>query len=249
MTQLSEELSVLIIEDEEIWSSSLADNLQEFGFLIAGIANNFELAISLLNTTYYDIVLLDININHKNSGIELGKMIYQLYKKPFIFITASQDSHTSTEAIAAHPSAYLIKPVNPVSLFVTIQSAIANYQNNVTAHTATDDYSSFFVKQGNKYKKIDWNDVVYLSSEKKYTGIFNALDASEYFIRSTLPKTLNYIIPKNLQKNFVQINRAEIVNIGFVQELIGDELKTKFKTLNVTESYFKELKERLNIIT
>jgi DNA-binding LytR/AlgR family response regulator len=248
---MEEEISVLIIEDEELWAKSLKANLDEFGFTVTGVAGDFETAVMALNQKNYDIVLLDIHINGRESGIELGRMVYSLYQKPFIFITASYDAQTAQAAVAARPSAYLTKPVHPASLFATIQTAIRNFTDQAATVSPTepagDDF--FFVKQGDKYKKIFWKDVVCLSSEKNYTGVLNAFDGSTVYIRSTLPKTLHYLVPSALQKNFVQVNRSEVVQITYVSELAKDEVKTSYKTFTVTEAYLKELKGKLGIIS
>jgi DNA-binding LytR/AlgR family response regulator len=248
---MQEEISVLIIEDEDLWAKSLTSNLDEFGFTVVGLAPDFESAVSLLNKKNYDIVLLDIHLNGRESGIELGRMIHGMYNKPFIFITASYDAQTAQAAVSARPSAYLTKPVHPASLFVTIQTAIQNFSDQVTALSPreTGDEEAFFVKQGDKYKKIYWKDVVCLSSEKNYTGVLNAADGSTCYIRSTLPKTLKHLVPLSLQKNFVQINRSEVVQVNYIKELERDEVKTSYKSFIVTEGYLKELKERLRIIS
>ncbi|ANE49473.1 LytR/AlgR family response regulator transcription factor [Flavisolibacter tropicus] len=247
---MREETSVLIIEDEELWAKSLSDNLNDFGFTISGVASDFESAIRELNKADYDIVLLDIHIDGKESGIELGRMVRNLYRKPFIFITASYDSQTAQTAVASQPSAYLTKPVHPASLFATIQAAIHNFTETASPVSSqqADEQPSFFVKQGEKYKKLFWKDVVCLRSEKNYTGLLNAEDSNTYFIRSTLPKTLRYLVPHSLQQNFIQINRSEAVQLSFINELIKDEVRTPYGQFIVTESNLKELKERLHII-
>lgn len=246
---MQEEISVLIIEDEELWARSLTSNLDDFGFHVAGVASDFESAVAALNRKDYDIVLLDIHLHGRESGIELGRMVHAVYQKPFIFITASYDAQTAQSAVAARPSAYLTKPVHPASLFVTIQTAIQNFTNQVTAspqEKASDD--SFFVKQGDRYKKVRWKDVVCLRSEKNYTGVLSAADGATCFIRSTLPKTLRFLVPASLQKNFVQVNRSEVVQIDYIKELTREKVKTAFGEFAVTEANLKELKDRLPII-
>lgn len=247
---MNEEIKVLIIEDEEMWATAIEANLNDFGFQAAGMAHSFDTAINLLSTSEFDIVLLDIHLNGRSSGIEVGKMIQSVYKKPFIFITSNMDSQTTAEAIKAKPSAYLTKPVNPVSLIVAIQNAINNFTENLPANeNATHQSDFFFAKLGNKYKKINWSDVVYLRSEKNYTCIYHAPDKTEYFIRSTLPKTLSYIIPEFMQKQFFQLNRSEVVQLGYIIEFTGDEVKTACKTLSISENRIKELKEVLHLVS
>ncbi|HEX2606509.1 MAG TPA: response regulator transcription factor [Flavisolibacter sp.] len=247
---MQEEISVLIIEDEPLWAKSIQSNLDDFGFRVVGLASNFEEAVTALNRKDYDVVLMDIHLHGKETGIELGKMVSTLYHKPFIFITASYDAQLAQEAVAVKPSAYLTKPVHPASLFATIQSAIQNFHGQNTAvspaEAALND--SFFVKQGEKYKKIFWKDIVSLHSEKNYTGVLNAKDNHTYFIRSTLPKTLRFLVPQHLQSGFIQINRSEVIQLAFIQELTREEIKTSLRSYVVTEGYMKELKERLRIL-
>jgi hypothetical protein len=91
--------------------------------------------------------------------------------------------------------------------------------------------------------------VVSLSSEKNYTGLLSCSDGATYFIRSTLPKTLRFQVPASLQKNFVQVNRSEVVQVSFIDEFSKNEVRTAYKTFTVTEGYQKELREKLNIIS
>jgi CheY-like chemotaxis protein len=246
-----ENISVLLVEDEEIWTRTLQLILEDFGFSVAGTVNTVEDALIAFGTLEYDIILMDIHLNGKASGIELGKIVRKLYNKPFIFITASKDLNMK-EAAEAQPSAYLPKPINPSSLFIAIQNAINNFSNNKTVggvKEEDDSFSSFFIKQGNRYKKIDWKDVPYLSAGKNYVGVYNLADKTEYYIRSSLQKTLQHIIPAQFQKQFVQVNRSEVVQMSFILEVANDEVKTTFKNFQLSESFGKELKHRLNIVS
>ena len=246
---MENEISILIVEDEEIWIEQLHHILTEFGYTVTKTVSNVEDALVALSEDEYDLVLLDINLNGKKSGIELAKIINKLYVKPFIFLTASLN-HQMKDAAATGPSAYLTKPVNPASLYVAIQNAINNFSNNKTGSVKDDDdFSSFFVKQGARYKKIDWAEVAYLSAGKNYTSVFNAADKTEYYIRSSLQKILQYQVPKHLQKQFVQVNRSEAVKLSFIQEVTNDELKTAFKSFVISDTYSKELKNKLNILS
>lgn len=247
---MHQEIKVLIIEDEIIWTENLSATLFDLGFTIAGIAANFEEAVLLINKTDFDIALVDINLNHKNSGIELGNMLNTYYKKPYIFVTASMESHSMDEAVRARPSAYLTKPVHRKSLVANIHSAIYNFNNNHSPVYAALQLPSdmFFVKNGSKYKQLLWGKIVHARSDKNYTIIFNCADGNEYYIRSTLAKTLSHIIPQHLQASFAQVNRAEAVQVTYINEVVENEVRTNYKTLTVTESYIASLKEKMKIV-
>lgn len=242
-------ISVLIVEDEEIWIQNLTLILQDFGYTVAATATTVDAALAAFSGNDFDLVLVDINLNGHSSGIELGKIVSNLYHKPFIFVTAGH-GHSREAAALAHPSAYLTKPVNESSLFIAIQNAINNFSNNTIADpdVRNDDFSSFFVKHGNRYKKIDWKDVVYLSAGKNYISAFNAVDKCEYYIRGTLQKTMRDIIPDQMKKLFVQVNRSEVVQFSFIQEVMADEVKTQFRSFPVSEGLNKELRKRMRIV-
>jgi len=242
-------ISILIVEDEEIWMYSLSKMLEDFGFAVAKIVSTVDDALSAFSNCEYDLILMDINLGGKNSGIELGRIVNKLYKKPFIYITASH-GHEIRDAASANPSAYLPKPINSSSLYIAIQNAINNFSNYLPSSQYDDiGLDSFFVKHGNRYKKVSWKDVAYISAGKNYIGVFNTTDKTEYFIRSSLQKTMQHLIPKSLQKQFIQINRAEVVQFSFILEVMNDEVKTAYKSFPVSEGYGKDLRNRLNIVS
>jgi len=244
------DISVLVIEDDEIWAHKIAYDLDQFGFKLTYSADNFEDALTAVHQNHFDIALVDININGKNSGIDLGKLITHVCRKPFIFLTGSLDDIMMRDVALARPSAFLTKPVTPTSLFISMQSAIHHFHSGSTAIPVKNppiDNTFFFVKHGNKYKKIEWKDVVCLRSERNYTSIITS-EHETYLIRSSLHKTLRDIIPEKLKDNFLQINRAEILQVSYIDELMGDEAMIGQQGFNVSDFYVKHLKQQLNII-
>lgn len=247
---MNDEIRVILIDDESIWLKAITATLTDFGYIVAGTANSFESAAELISSAEYDIALVDISLNEKNKGIELGKLLNRFYNKPFIFITGSVESHTVGEAIEAGPSAYLTKPVHPASLIGTLQSAINNFQNKVapTGIAQTTGSNFFFVKKGNRYRKIDWVDVVYLRSDKNYTIIYSEADKTEYCIRSTLSKTISYVVPPQLRSSFVQVNRAEAVQVAYMQEVVDGTIKTVAGSFIISETYKADFKKAVSFI-
>ena len=248
---MQDSISIIIVDDEPVWMQILQLTLKDLGFTVVKGVSNIDDALVALGTCKFDIALLDIQLNGKNSGIELGKIVNKVYNKPFIFITASNE-HTINDAADANPSAYLRKPINSSTLFIAIQNAINNFNTKRTASVSSEDddkFSSFFLKQGTAYKKINWVDVAFITAGKNYVNVFNAADKTEYYIRSSLQKTQQHIIPKHFQKQFVQVNRSEIVNVTFINEVTPDKVITVFKSFSISDGYSKELKSKLNIVT
>lgn len=250
---MNDKINVLIVEDEETWVLSLKTLLDSLGFEVAGIASTLAEAIPLINKNEFDIALLDIHIGGSNSGIALGQLIRETLKKPFVFITASTESHTLNEAAKAKPSAYLVKPADRNSLYIAIQNGIENFvekKEDISSLKNDLNQQSFFIKKGKKYVKVFWKDVVSLKSEQKYTLLELVNDQSECYIRSSLQNTIKNIVPTTFAKQFVQINRAEYVNLLFIEELNADVLTTSNKKqFFVSENYLAALKQGMNIMT
>jgi len=247
---MENDISILIVEDEEIWIQNLHLILKDFGFNVVKTVSTADDAIAAFGACEYDLVLMDIHLEGKKSGIELGKIVNKLYNKPFIFITSGND-HEVKEAFEARPSAYLPKPINHSSLFIAIQNAINNFSNDKPASMAVDEgeFGSFFVKHGKTYKKIEWKNVAYLSAGKNYIGAYNIIDKTEYYIRSSLQKILQHLIPAQLQKQFIQVNRSEAVQISFITEVKNDEVKTQIRSFALSDAFTKVLRSRLKIVS
>lgn len=242
------EIEILIIEDDALTAESTGMLLDEFGFTVKAIADSIESAISLLNKQSFDIALVDIDLNGKKSGIEIGSMINKQFHIPFIFVTGITDTSIIAEAIKARPAAYLVKPPNPETLFACIQNAIQNFSTQQVATNFTENQTDFFfTKIGNSFKKIYWKDIALLSATGNYT-LLTTENNSEYYLRSSLSTTLKLQIPLSLQDNFLQINRSEAVQINYITEMVEDDIVTPVKRLNVSKNYIKDIKARLNIL-
>jgi response regulator of citrate/malate metabolism len=103
-------LSVLIVEDEFIIAEDLRHTLIHCGYEIFGIAYSYEQAITLLQKGRPDIVLLDITLDHEQSGLLLGKMLSHTLRIPYVYVTAHGDPGTMKDAEHTLPSGYLMKP-------------------------------------------------------------------------------------------------------------------------------------------
>lgn len=243
-----EEIEILIIEDDQLTAESTKLLLQEFGFTVKAIANNIEAALSFLNKESFDIALVDVDLNGKQSGIEIGTIISYQFHIPFIFITGITDATVIAEAVKAKPAAYLVKPPNAATLFACIQNAIQNFTTQqVAASNINLPADFFFVKTGNKLKKVFWDEIVVLSSSGNYT-ILTTKDKTEHYLRSSLAMTLKFQIPQSHQANFIQLSRSEAVQINFITEIDEEEIITPVKRVPLSKGFAKEIKQRLNII-
>ncbi len=248
---MSNTLSIVIAEDELIWARELEILLHNLGYAVAAVFDDTTDALAGMNDLSFDLALLDIRMNGKNTGIALGKTVGSVYNKPFIFITGGTEKNFIQEAIAARPSAFLTKPVTEAALYAAIQTALDNFAEKKTAifSNANPFPLSFFVKTGSKYKKVDWEDVTCLSVDGRYTKILLQNDTNAYLIGSSLNKTISSILPFALQSHFIQISRTEFVHLEHIEELNGKYIKTRTHQFDLSENFSKAVKEKLNIIS
>lgn len=78
------------------------------GFDVVATFYNAEDFLNEVNWNF-DIAIVDIFLSGKLTGIDIAKKLRKK-QKPFIFLTANQDSNTVKEAAKLAPAAYLSKP-------------------------------------------------------------------------------------------------------------------------------------------
>jgi len=123
----SDEIHILIVEDEPLIAEDIASILNAIDYKVAGIAHNSEKAIQLLETKNIDIAILDINIKGDRNGIELAELINNNYKIPFLYLTSYADKATIDKAKQTMPYGYLLKPFREKELFSSIEMALFRF--------------------------------------------------------------------------------------------------------------------------
>jgi DNA-binding response OmpR family regulator len=77
--------SVFLVEDEVMIRMMVADMLQELGYTIAAEAGEIGEAMRLAQTTFFDLAILDVNVNGK--VISPVAELLTANNRPFIFAT------------------------------------------------------------------------------------------------------------------------------------------------------------------
>lgn len=113
---------VLIIEDNMIIAADIAFHLKSFGYHVTGVHRKAEDAVKSLNNNLPDIIIIDISLAGKMSGIELASYIHQNCQIPFIFLSGGTDDVTYNQAIECQPHAFISKPFRSKRLYHCLQS-------------------------------------------------------------------------------------------------------------------------------
>lgn len=116
--------SILIVEDEGIVAMDLRFRLEEMGYRVVGSVGTGEKAIELALSEKPDVVLMDLRLQTKMTGMEAAQIIETKTEIPVIFVTAYTDNQT-IEEIQRKPDFLLVmKPFDPDELQTTIAKAL-----------------------------------------------------------------------------------------------------------------------------
>ncbi|HRK28963.1 MAG TPA: response regulator [Chitinophagales bacterium] len=247
-----EKIKLAIIEDELLIAESLKLLLCDLGYEVSFMCHTYEDALqNLTPPSCYDLMLLDINLNHSHkSGIDLAREL-SLLQKPFIFVTALSDRDTIRQAVIHKPAAYLVKPVHEGTLFAAVQTAIENYKNQTPAAPPNEDQAElehFFIKLGNRLHKIEWIEVYALIANKNYVSLLTHIQPSGFPIRSSLQQTIAKIVPRPHRSRYLQVNRATAIDKNIITSLTENEVITPIGTFELGSIFAKEVKKQLNLL-
>lgn len=118
---------ILVVEDSAVTSTLIKKTLLANGYQVVAIVDNGPESIRKAREQQPDIVLMDIILKGKMTGIEAAREIRNTLAIPVIYLTAQSDDATVTDAITTDPFGYLIKPLEERALKTAIQ--IALYKN------------------------------------------------------------------------------------------------------------------------
>ncbi len=153
--------------------------LEEKGYELV-TATNGQDALDLCRNQIFDLVFLDENMPGL-SGLETLNAIKELYPSlPIVMITKSEEEDIMDQAIGSKISDYLIKPVNPNQILLTIKKNL--HKNEIISGTVTADYQQRFRDIAMQIDAAsceeDWKEVYkkLVFWELELAGTKNALD-------------------------------------------------------------------------
>ncbi len=102
---------ILIIEDEALVAITLKRGLQRAGYEVCGVAATGEEAVEIARKEAPHVMIVDIHLMGEVDGLEAARQIKTFSSANLIFTTGYQDADLKASALALHPLAYLLKPV------------------------------------------------------------------------------------------------------------------------------------------
>ncbi|MCF8225829.1 MAG: PglZ domain-containing protein [Bacteroidales bacterium] len=157
---MSKEIRILWTDDEIDLLKPYILFLKEKGYSVSTAINGEE-AIELVGKETFNLIFLDENMPGL-SGLEtLERIKNKAPSIPVIMITKSEEEDIMDEAIGSKIADYLIKPVNPKQILLTIKKHIDTRrlitQKTTSAYREEFGQISMYINAANTFN--DWADV------------------------------------------------------------------------------------------
>lgn len=187
-------IQILLVDDEALVAEKtriLINSLDNY--MVESVAYNYKSARKLIENGYFDLAIIDINLEEEKTGIDLAKLLNQKHK-PFIYLTSFADQDTLATALEYNPIGYSVKPIHKNSLFAELERARLQYiKKNV-----------IIVNEGKRNIEINASCVYYIKSSGNYCEVKS--NTGTQLIRGKL-RNWHEIHP-----NLIQVHRSYVVN-------------------------------------
>ena len=128
---------ILIVEDQYIEADYLRMMLTTAGYAVCAIARSVPEAQEIIKKEQPRLVLLDIYLKGKLTGIDLAKQLKEEHIA-FIYLSANSNEEILTAAKATEPYGFLVKPFREKDLFVSLEIAFYLYEQSMKARWQTE---------------------------------------------------------------------------------------------------------------
>lgn len=227
-------IKAVIIDDEPLAREGLASYVREVDFLeLAGVCENPLELLPLMDNKAADLVFLDIQMPKMN-GIDFLKI---LQKPPMVIITTAYPSY-ALEGFQLNVLDYLLKPITFERFFKSAAKA-RDYHKLVTSNSADQTEAYFFVKCGNKYEKILYDDILYIEGLQNYVTIYTL--KGKYITMLSL-KSLKENLPETA---FIRVHKSFIAAVNKIDGIEAAELFIGGNRIPISRNHRNQVMERV----
>ncbi len=207
-------MKILIVEDDFSLALEIEMYLKSLGYTNIAVTDNGKKAIKEVESGGYELLIVDVNLNGDFSGIDVVNKIADK-TIPVIFITMLKDEKTFQEAMLTSPSGFLIKPFDKVTLQSCIDRVfdLKEKQMEKLEIKSVVLEDSFFVKQNDVLKRIEFDDILWIEADGNYIELH--LDDKRYATKMSLTK----VEQKIDAPYFVRAHKKFLINIKKIDSI------------------------------
>lgn len=212
-------LNAIIVEDEETSREILKNYLKKYcpNINVLGEAANIEEALVLIRNNDLDVVFLDVEMPFGNAFDLLEKVGDINFET--IFVTAY--NHYAIDALNAHASYYLMKPISidelikAVDYVTEIKTKEDALQDQVLVPKTNTVNGKITIPQQDGFEVLETANILYCKADDNYTEIY--LNNNK---KKLVSKTLKYFEEALLGSSFARVHKSYLVNVNEVVKYV-----------------------------
>ena len=206
-------LNSIIVEDEETSREILKNYLKKYcpNVIVLGEAANVNEALELIRQQdELDLIFLDVEMPYGNAFDLLDKVGDRTFET--VFVTAY--NHYAIDALNAHASYYLMKPISidelikAVDYVVEIKTKEDALQNQVLVTKTNRVDGKITIPQQDGFEVLNTQDILYCKADDNYTEIY--LNNNK---KKLVSKTLKYFEEALTNSDFARVHKSFLVNV------------------------------------
>lgn len=237
-------LNAIIVEDEETSREILRNYLKKYcpNVHILGEASNVDEALVLIRSHELDLVFLDVEMPYGNAFDLLDKVGDINFET--VFVTAY--NHYAMDALNAHASYYLMKPISidelikAVDYVTEIKTKEDALQDQILVPKTNLVNGKITIPLQDGFEVINTADILYCKADDNYTEIF--LNTNK---KKLVSKTLKYFEDALNDTSFARVHKSYLVNVNEIVKYVkgkgGSVILSNGKEIMVSSAKKAEL--------
>jgi two-component system LytT family response regulator len=210
------QLRAIIVEDEKTSREILRNYISKYcpTVTIQGEAENIDQALALIKSNTLDLVFLDVEMPFGNAFDLLEQVPDRQFET--VFVTAYD--HYAMDALNAHASYYLLKPISidklieAVEYVTEIKQKENTLQDSVLKPKQLQVTGKITIPVQNGFEVLEVENILYCQADDNYTNIF-LTDG-----KKLVSKTLKYFEEILKPSGFVRVHKSYLVNVNAIVE-------------------------------
>lgn len=242
-------LNAIIVEDEETSRMILKNYLSKYcpNVNVLDEAANVDEALTLIRNHELDVVFLDVEMPYGNAFDLFDKVGNRTFET--VFVTAY--NHYAIDALNAHASYYLMKPISidelikAVDYVTEIKTKENALQDEVLVPKTNHVNGKITIPLQDGFEVIETANILFCKADDNYTEIY--LNTNK---KKLVSKTLKYFEEALSNSSFARVHKSYLVNVNEVVKYVkgkggsvilsnGKEIMVSASKKSQLLSYFK----------
>lgn len=198
------ELTILIVESDEVVAIDIQHAIESLGYKILEVVTTGDEAILAAAKTNPNLILMDLNLQTENDGIQAAEIIKNNFNIPIIYLINNSGQESVETAELKKHNNYLINPFTPKELKQSIEYAVFDYDTVFNLDMDMPTFKNIFDKApiGIFHSTVDGK---LLRANSEYSKIFG-YDSTEEIMSEVNKSTIQdiFYIDPGIHKTLVE---------------------------------------------